>query len=82
LVEEEAWGLYSFDGRDLSAELEELHEHVAVVESECATVAVKLSQSVMEVFDALVNLGTFPIQDIPKHPKLAQDVLMAASLIL
>jgi hypothetical protein len=33
LVKEHAHGLYSFDGRDLSAELEELHERVARFES-------------------------------------------------
>jgi hypothetical protein len=31
---EEAWGLYSFNGRDLSVELEELHERVAGVEKQ------------------------------------------------
>jgi hypothetical protein len=34
LEEEQAQGLHSFDWRDFSAELEELHEHVARVESE------------------------------------------------
>jgi hypothetical protein len=34
LVEEHAWGLYSFDGRDLLAELEELHERMAGIDSE------------------------------------------------
>jgi hypothetical protein len=29
---EEAWGLYSFNGRDLSVELEEPYERVAEVE--------------------------------------------------
>jgi hypothetical protein len=39
LAEEQAHSLYSFDGRDLSAELGKLHEHVAGVEDECATEA-------------------------------------------
>jgi hypothetical protein len=43
LVEEQARGLYSSDRRDLSRELEELHEHVARVESEHATKAAQLS---------------------------------------
>jgi hypothetical protein len=43
LVEEQARGLYSSDRRDLSRELEELHEHVARVESEHATEAAQLS---------------------------------------
>jgi hypothetical protein len=66
LVEEQAHGLYSCDGRDLSTELEELHEHVAGVESECATESMQLSQSVMEISEALVDLGVFPIRDIPR----------------
>jgi hypothetical protein len=36
LAEERACGLYSFDGRDLSMELEELRERVARVESKHA----------------------------------------------
>jgi hypothetical protein len=61
LAMELARGLYSFDGRDLSVELEERHEHMAGVESQCATEAVQLPQSVMEISDALVDLGMFPI---------------------
>jgi hypothetical protein len=64
---EQVQGLYSFDGRDLSMELEELHERVAGVESERATKAVQLSQLVMEISNALANLGVF----IPAHPKSA-----------
>jgi hypothetical protein len=61
LTEEQALGLYSFDGRDLSVELEELHGHMAGVESECAIEAVQLSWPIIEISDALVDLGTFPI---------------------
>jgi hypothetical protein len=61
LVEEHAWGLYSFDGRDLLAELEELHERMAGIDSECITEVVQLSWSVVEISDALVNLGVVPI---------------------
>jgi hypothetical protein len=82
LAEEQPRGLYSFDGRDLSVELEGLCERVARVESECAAEAVQLSRLVMEISDALVNLSVFPIQDIPAHLKSIQDVLTAASLIL
>jgi hypothetical protein len=82
LVEEQAQSLHFFDGRDLSTELEELRERVAGVDSECATEAMALSRSVMGIFDVLVDLGTFPIRDIPEHPKLAQDVLMVVGLLL
>jgi hypothetical protein len=81
LIEEQAQGLYSFDGRDLLTELEELHERVARVESERAIEAMQLSWSVMEISDALVNLGAFPIRDIPAHPESTQDVLMVDSLV-
>jgi hypothetical protein len=65
LAEEQARGLYSFDRRDLSVELEELRKRVARVENERATEAMQLSQSIMEISDDLVDLGTFPIWDIP-----------------
>jgi hypothetical protein len=82
LAKEQARGLYSFDRRDLSVELEELRERVAKVESERAAEVVQLSWLVMEISDAPVDLVVFPIRDIPVHPKSAQDVLMAASLVL
>jgi hypothetical protein len=65
--EEKLRGLYSFDGRDLSAELEELHESMAGIEGDRSTEGMKLSWSVREISDALVDLGVFPIRDIPQH---------------
>jgi hypothetical protein len=41
-----------------------------------------VSQLVMGISNALVDLGVFPIQDIPRCPKSAQEVLAAAGLIL
>jgi hypothetical protein len=82
LTEEQALGLYSFNGRDLSVELEELQGHVAGVESKHTAKAMQVSQSIMEISDALVDLGVFPIRDIAAHLESAQDVLTAASLIL
>jgi hypothetical protein len=64
LVEEQAWGLYSSNGQDLSVELEELREHVAGVEGEHGIEAMKLSQLVLEISDSLVDLGVFPIWDV------------------
>jgi hypothetical protein len=55
---------------------------MAGVESEHATEAMQLSHSVMEISDALVDLGVFPILDIPRRLKLAQDILTAVGLIL
>jgi hypothetical protein len=82
LSEEQTRGLHSFDGRDLSMELEELHEHVVGVECERAIEVMQLSRSVMEISNALVDLGMFPIQDIPVQLRSVQDVLTAASLVL
>jgi hypothetical protein len=36
----------------------------------------------MEISDGLVNLGVFPIRDIPAQPRSVQDVLMVVSLVL
>jgi hypothetical protein len=52
-------------------ELEKLRKHVARVEDEHAVEAVQLSWSVMEIYDALVDLSMFPIQDILVQPKFA-----------
>jgi hypothetical protein len=52
-------------------ELEELHEHVAGGENECAVEDVQLSRSVMEISNALVDLGVFPTRDIPAQPRSA-----------
>jgi hypothetical protein len=82
LAEEQARGLYSFDRRDQLVGLEELREYVARVENECTAEDVQLSWSVMEISDALVEQGVFPIQDIPMKPRSAQDVLTGASLVL
>jgi hypothetical protein len=64
LVEE--CGLHSFDGRDLSVELEELHMRMAGVEDERATKAGKLSVLVIEASNALVDLGMLLIRDVPQ----------------
>jgi hypothetical protein len=81
LAEEQARGLHSFDERDLSVELEELCERMVGVENECTAEAVQLSRSVMEISDALVDLGVFPIWDIPTQLRSAQDILTVASLV-
>jgi hypothetical protein len=66
LVEEQMCGLHSFDGRDLSVELEELHMRMAGVEDERATKAGKLSVLVIEASNALVDLGMLLIRDVPQ----------------
>jgi hypothetical protein len=67
---------------EMLAELEELHECVAEVGHKRAVKAVKLSGSIMEISNTLVNLGVLSIRDIPTQPWSAQDVLTAAGLIL
>jgi hypothetical protein len=84
LAEEQARGLHSLDKRDLSTELEELQVCKAWVKDECAIEVRELSQLVMGILDVLVDLGTFPIWDIPRQPKMAQGGggLVVAILIL
>jgi hypothetical protein len=82
LAEEQACVLHSFDGWDLLAELEELHACMAMVVDEHAINAGELLQLVLEISNVLVNLGMLPIQHIPQLPKMAQEVMVAASLIL
>jgi hypothetical protein len=55
-------------------ELEELHVCVARVEDECAAKAGKLSKLAMEISNALVDLGTLPIRDIPQVSKKAHEI--------
>jgi hypothetical protein len=45
-------------------------------------VAGRLSQLVMGISNALVDLGMLPVQDIPELPKSAWEVLTVAGLIL
>jgi hypothetical protein len=82
LVEEQVRGLNSFDGRDLSVEVEDLRVHVARVEDERAAKAMDLSTLFVDASNALVDLGMLPIQDIPQLPKMAHNVLKAVGVIL
>jgi hypothetical protein len=82
LVEEQARGLHPFDGRDLLAEPEQLHARVAKVEDERATGVGKVLTLVVRISNALVDLGTLPIRDIPQLPKTTREVLAAVGLIL
>jgi hypothetical protein len=71
LAEEQTCILHHFDGRDLSAELEEIHVHVDGIGGERAAKAGQLSHLVAEISNALVDLGMLPVQDIPQLLKLA-----------
>jgi hypothetical protein len=55
---------------------------VGRINAEHATEAERLSQLVVEISNALVELGMLPIQDIPQLPKLVYEVLSAVGLIL
>jgi hypothetical protein len=65
LAEEQARNLHSFDGWNLSVDLEELRVRMVGVEDECTVEAVELSQLVMEISNALVDLQTFPCPRMP-----------------
>jgi hypothetical protein len=73
LVEEHVRDLHCFDGRDLSAELEELCAWVARGEDERTVEARRLSKLIMEVSITLVDLGTLPIYHTPKFQILECD---------
>jgi hypothetical protein len=61
LAEEQACGLHSFDGSDLSAKLEELCVHVAGVKNEHAVEDGELSTMVMEASNTVVDQRMLPI---------------------
>jgi hypothetical protein len=82
LVEEQARGLHSFDRRDLSVELEEVRACVVGIDDEHVIEAGELLWFVMEISNALVDLGMLPIWDIPQLSKTTKEVLVAPSLIL
>jgi hypothetical protein len=64
-------GLYSFDGWDLSVEVEGLRTHVARVEDERTTEARKLSTLVMGICNALINLKMLCIWNVSQLLKMA-----------
>jgi hypothetical protein len=82
LTKEQVCSMHPFDGQDLPAELEEAHACVDGITGEQAAEAGHLSQLVMEIYEALVDLGMLPIWDIPHLPKSAQEVLRVAGLLL
>jgi hypothetical protein len=65
LAEEQARGPHPIDRQDLSVELEEIPARVDGVEGEHTTEAEQLSQLLVEISNALVNMWMLPIQDIP-----------------
>jgi hypothetical protein len=60
-MEKKVHGLRSFHRWDLLVGLEELRLCMAGIEDECTTEATRLSRLVMEISDALIDLGVFPI---------------------
>jgi hypothetical protein len=82
MTKEQAPDPYSYDRQGLSTGLEELYARIAVIEDEHATDTLGLSWLVMGISDALVDLGVFPIQDIPRRLKSTQEVLAAIGLVL
>jgi hypothetical protein len=82
LAEEEERGLRPIFGRDLSSELDMTHAHVDRINDERATEARQLSQLVVGISDALVDLGMLLIQDVPQLLKSAREVSPVAALVL
>jgi hypothetical protein len=63
-------------------ELEETRVRVDGIKGERAVEAGRLSQLVMGISNALVDLGMLHVQDIPQLLKSAREVLTVAGLIL
>jgi hypothetical protein len=81
LAEEQKRDLHSHDGRDLSVELEGIRVCVERIEGEHTIEARQLSRLVIEISNALADLGMLPVQDIPQLSKSVQEVLTVAGLL-
>jgi hypothetical protein len=79
-AEEQACDLHPHDGRDELVESEGIHPCLDGIGGEHTAEAGQLSQLVMEINNALADLGTLPVQDIPQLLRSAQEVLAVASL--
>jgi hypothetical protein len=69
LAEDQVRGPHPCDGRDLSVELEELHEWMTKVKEEHVAEAERLAALVAEASKALVDLRLPPIQEVPQIPR-------------
>jgi hypothetical protein len=65
----------------LSAELDQAHALTDGITNERIAEAMRLSQCVVGISNALADLGMLPIRDIPQLLKLAQEILLAADLV-
>jgi hypothetical protein len=81
LAKELERGLHSFDGQDLSVELDKARALADGITDERMAEAMQLTRLVMGISNALVNLGMLLVQDILQLPKLAQEVLPMVDLI-
>jgi hypothetical protein len=82
LVDDQAWGLYPPNGRDLLLELGKLRKRVGEVEDDHAVEAEQLSRLTKEISNALVDLNVLPIQGIPSQPRSVKDVMAGFGLVL
>jgi hypothetical protein len=82
LAEHYVHDLHPPDGWDMSAELEETRACVDEIKGERAAKANQLSQLVVGISNALVDLGMLPVRDNPQLLKSAREVLTVAGLIL
>jgi hypothetical protein len=82
LAEDHVHDLHPPDGWNMLAELEETRAHVDEIKGEHAAEAEQLSQLVVGISNALVDLGMLPVQDNPQLLKSAREVLTVLALIL
>jgi hypothetical protein len=82
LVEELECGLRHPDGHDPPVELDETRALVHVIVGEQDAEAGRLWRQLIWVVGLPIDLGLPSIDDIPQHPKTAQDALPTVSLVL
>jgi hypothetical protein len=82
LAEEQERSMQSPDGRNMLVELDKTPARVDRINGERTAEARRLSRLVMGISNSMDDMGMLLVQDIPQHPKSAQEVLSAVGLIL
>jgi hypothetical protein len=82
LADELERGMHSSNGWNLSVELDKAHALTDRITNERTGEARRLSQHIMGISNALVDLDMLLLQGIPQLPKSAREILLVAHLIL
>jgi hypothetical protein len=65
----------------LSTELDQAHALTDGITNKRIVEAMRLSQCVVGISNALADLGMLPVRDIPQLPKLAREILSTTDLV-